>query len=77
MGESTTGTRLGTAREANRRAASTALVGPAYIRWDLVPGVRWPSPGTEGDTEIETTKGKKGEMGDKRGKGEQGMHGGS
>lgn len=66
MGESATGTRLGTAQEANRRAACTALVGLPCIRWDLVPGVSWPPPGTGGDGKIEATKGKKGKTSNKR-----------
>lgn len=49
MGASAKGTRLATARRANHRAASAALVGLPCIHWDLVPGVGWPSPGTRRD----------------------------
>lgn len=73
MGESATGTRLGTAQEANCRAAGAALAGLPCVHWDLMPGVRWPSPGSEGDSEIETTKGKNVKTGNKRGKGGQTM----
>lgn len=71
MGGSATGTRLGTLQEANHRAASAALVGLVCIRWDLVPGVRWSSPGTGNDGEMEATKGKKGTTSNKRGRGGQ------
>lgn len=46
---------------ANRNAASAAAAAgppPPCVHWDLVPGVRWPSPGTGRDGEVETTEGK-------------------
>ena len=56
FGKACHGNRLGAAREANRRATGAALAGLSCIHWDLVPGVRRPSPGTGRDGEIEITK---------------------